>query len=171
MKKILVSFIGLVMTVVCNAAAVSWNSGAVYKASDISSKVGRDVTDYLVTVSFFSDATGKTAVQGLSGTLSSGVSGAGSKYSGEAKGFSNGTKYYVQMIITTAGYEAKSSIVSFTTLSTGDTSLNFASGVGFDETYTFDTSKSGTWQAVPEPTSGLLMLLGAAGLALKRKRI
>ena len=27
-----------------------------------------------------------------------------------------------------------------------------------------------TWQSVPEPTSGLLLLLGMAGLALKRKR-
>ena len=26
------------------------------------------------------------------------------------------------------------------------------------------------WQSVPEPTSGLLLLLGMAGLALKRKR-
>jgi len=29
---------------------------------------------------------------------------------------------------------------------------------------------AGKWSAVPEPTSGLLMLLGMAGLALKRKR-
>ena len=29
---------------------------------------------------------------------------------------------------------------------------------------------AGTWTAVPEPTSGLLLLLGVAGLALKRKR-
>ena len=29
---------------------------------------------------------------------------------------------------------------------------------------------AGAWQAIPEPTSGLLMLLGIAGLALKRKR-
>lgn len=27
-----------------------------------------------------------------------------------------------------------------------------------------------SWQTIPEPTSGLLMLLGAAGLALKRKK-
>ena len=27
-----------------------------------------------------------------------------------------------------------------------------------------------TWQSVPEPTSGLLMLLGVAGLALRRRR-
>ena len=39
---------------------------------------------------------------------------------------------------------------------------NFGGGfVGFD---------AGTWTAVPEPTSGLLLLLGVAGLALKRKR-
>ena len=28
----------------------------------------------------------------------------------------------------------------------------------------------GDWQSVPEPTSGLLLLIGVAGLALKRKR-
>lgn len=31
-------------------------------------------------------------------------------------------------------------------------------------------SATGDWQSVPEPTSGLLLLLGVAGLALKRKR-
>ena len=33
-----------------------------------------------------------------------------------------------------------------------------------------DGYAGGGWYAVPEPTSGLLMLLGMAGLALKRKR-
>lgn len=32
------------------------------------------------------------------------------------------------------------------------------------------TQNASNWAAVPEPTSGLLMLLGLAGLALKRKR-
>jgi hypothetical protein len=38
---------------------------------------------------------------------------------------------------------------------------------------TFGTQTSNTWNemaAVPEPTSGLLLLLGVAGLALRRKR-
>ena len=34
----------------------------------------------------------------------------------------------------------------------------------------FSFEGNGTWTAVPEPTSGLLMLLGMAGLALRRKR-
>ena len=31
-------------------------------------------------------------------------------------------------------------------------------------------ANNSTWQDIPEPTSGLLLLLGVAGLALKRKR-
>jgi len=41
-------------------------------------------------------------------------------------------------------------------------------------TLTFDDEGAagtvGSWRIIPEPTSGLLMLLGLAGLALKRKR-
>jgi len=35
---------------------------------------------------------------------------------------------------------------------------------------TGSTAGATSWQSVPEPTSGLLLLLGMAGLALKRKR-
>ena len=35
---------------------------------------------------------------------------------------------------------------------------------------TTQTQTAGNWQSVPEPTSGLLMLLGMAGLALRRRR-
>ena len=47
-----------------------------------------------------------------------------------------------------------------------------ASGMGAtDAMYTgMGFVMAGTWSAVPEPTSGLLLLLGVAGLALKRKR-
>ena len=39
------------------------------------------------------------------------------------------------------------------------------------DTQTFNINAAGVeWQSVPEPTSGLLLLLGVAGLALKRKR-
>jgi len=49
----------------------------------------------------------------------------------------------------------------------------FASGT-YKDTTGLQFSNLGTqqanWTAVPEPTSGLLMLLGMAGLALRRRR-
>lgn len=170
MKKMLIAFAAIGIAIACNAAAVNWQSGAVYKATDNTTKVGKGATDYLVTIAFFTDSAGSEAVAALTGDLSVGTAGTGSKYSGTVEGFAAGTKYYTQLVITTSGYEAKSDIVSFTTPGTGDMTLNFSEGDGFDTSYTFSTANAGAWQAVPEPTSGLLMLLGLAGLALKRKR-
>lgn len=173
MKKILILAGIAIATTMSHAAAVSWNSGAVYKATDITAKVGKNATGYLVTISFFNDAFGESSVTDLTGTFSVNTAGTGSKYSGTVDGFDASKQYYTQLIITTDGYEAKSSIVAFTTPGTGDAMLNFTDGSGFnDSSFTFSTGTAGTWQqAVPEPTSGLLMLLGVAGLALRRKRV
>ena len=52
---------------------------------------------------------------------------------------------------------------------TDSSAVKFA--VAFDST-SFEAGSGTTgWTAVPEPTSGLIMLLGMAGLALKRKRV
>lgn len=49
-----------------------------------------------------------------------------------------------------------------------ETVTSKALGVG---TATMTFEGNGTWTPAPEPTSGLLMLLGLAGLALRRKRV
>ena len=170
MKKMMIALAAIASAIVCNAAVVNWQSGAVYKATDNTTKVGKGVTDYTVAIAFFTDSAGANAVTGLTGDLSVSTSGNGSKYSGTVDGFAAGTTYYTQLVITTDGYEAKSDIVAFATAGTGDATLDFSTGEGFSTAYTFSTANAGTWQAVPEPTSGLLMLLGLAGLALKRKR-
>lgn len=54
---------------------------------------------------------------------------------------------------------------------TSEVSASWTSGTGA-KVLGFGSQASATWTAasVPEPTSGLLLLLGMAGLALKRKR-
>ena len=44
-----------------------------------------------------------------------------------------------------------------------------SAGTNLTPSLAFGSTSSG-WQSVPEPTSGLLMLLGMAGLALRRRR-
>ena len=53
---------------------------------------------------------------------------------------------------------------------TSELSTSWTSGTG-SKVLNFGTQASATWTAVPEPTSGLLMLLGMAGLALRRRRV
>ena len=90
-----------------------------------------------------------------------------------------GPTYYAQIIVTKGDYTLTSQIVSFNTAPAETTkilmfgpseiaNISALSGESFSPTYGA-FSKDG-WQSVPEPTSGLLLLLGVAGLALKRKR-
>ena len=60
------------------------------------------------------------------------------------------------------------------TASVSATKTGVASDVGFTQlsfgNMASQTQNPANWAAVPEPTSGLLMLLGMAGLALRRRR-
>lgn len=74
----------------------------------------------------------------------------------------NGEDVLITASVLAAGQASDTSPVSFSGLK------GISSAAGFDETATFATKGAG-WYAVPEPTSGLLMMVGCALLALKRK--
>lgn len=52
------------------------------------------------------------------------------------------------------------------TMDVGPTTFTNDKGTG---SYSLSVATASQWSAVPEPTSGLLLLLGVAGLALRRR--
>ena len=52
---------------------------------------------------------------------------------------------------------------------TTEQSVSWTSATGAMQ-LTYGAQSANTWQAIPEPTSGMLLLLGMAGLALRRKK-
>ncbi len=172
MKKLL-TLMGAALAVGCvHAASVSWNSGLFSEGF-----VGPDgnslarSTAYTMVVSFYADAAG-TDLLTTSTVTSAKPNGAYNTSTGDSYAFANGSTYYVSAIIKandgTASWEA--ALSSFTLGDTGDATLNFTSGAGFDVAGQKWSDAGWQTQGVPEPTSGLLMLLGVAGLALRRKR-
>jgi hypothetical protein len=92
------------------------------------------------------------------------------------------TTYYAQVILEYKDSTLTSQIVSFETSALSG-SADPAFGLGEEVAFvsalpgekldsTYGVFKAAGWQtaAVPEPTSGLLLLLGMAGLALRRKQ-
>ena len=83
---------------------------------------------------------------------------------------SDASRSYYQVLVDGDNIYISDSLTT-TVSGTGNTNFSFAN----NESRTTlkqasDGYAGGGWYAVPEPTSGLLMLLGMAGLALKRKR-
>lgn len=106
------------------------------------------------------------------GTLSNGKA----SWEPDAKEYPGGNDYnFYQVLVDGENFYISDSI-KVSALGTGTSAIKFAnseskSATGNVPTAATATFTAGGWYtAAPEPTSGLLLLLGMAGLALKRKR-
>lgn len=86
-----------------------------------------------------------------------------------------GTKWkaYFALVYTkgNASHLYVSELVDATAFATGAMNITFQqSGTNSKNMWKADSFSGPGWYAIPEPTSGLLLLLGVAGLALKRRR-
>ncbi len=190
MKKLIVAIAMLAVAVCANAASIKWSctgvgtTGTIYGGSSAKlTSTANEYTAYLFDATTVSQASLLAGIRndgkGLTDFTSIANSGvnASSKIAASTISYGEaGTAYTFYFAIMKDDSVFISQGVNATALAVGDTTVSFASGMATasQNLATFDTAYSGaSWYsttAVPEPTSGLLMLLGMAGLALRHRR-
>ena len=187
MKKLAIAAVAICAAALAQAASVSWSSVTAYNASG--DKLGKTGTMYV----YMLDAASYAALTDVWATYGADVKAGGANAAnpgGKATNLSKATvvapsdaeantTYYAALIMTYGSgdsmmyYAEKASVTTgddgngaYSTFGGGkiDTAANAATA------WTSASSSGGDSGGVPEPTSGLLVLLGVAGLALKRKR-
>lgn len=158
MKKLLILAAVIVAGVAANAASFKWTASNVY-SSDTTTKlaVGSTATLY----SFLSSAEQSTAVVATTFTLTA-AGTINTTFSSDD--YVAGNYYSFYFVVEDGDKTFTSSVLADKAAqATSTTTVAFGSMASA-------TQNASNWAAVPEPTSGLLLLLGMAGLALKRKR-
>lgn len=177
MKKLMLMVAAVALAVGAQAAlAVTWQTGTGVK--DVSGNAfTTSVSGYTAEIMFStaSDMSSPMAVTGISATeyKTKGSAGFGAKTSAS---FDPGT-YYAQVTITedATGKKWTSEIGSFSIAdgALSSPTINFTTGANMGGASLIGStaySGGGSTPDIPEPTSGLLLALGGAMLALRRRR-
>ena len=185
MKKLMIALAAVAMAVSANAAAVTWMSGTVLDPNG--AVANKTVTAYLWVIdaatydTLSANTTGAAMSDAVYAAYGSNLSGAYASATTNKKGLANLTddsKSYSEgnsaygVILYTYGTGDEMQYMGNVGKVTFESAMDLESQ-GMSQYLLGDTSKGApAWStaAVPEPTSGLLLLLGMAGLALKRKR-
>ena len=195
MKKLMVAVAVACAAAMVQAAAVTWNSGTIKIASDAKGTTGTqsaNTTTRLVNAYCFNLADSKAyeaallmdtatlfdtyfkiddttkAITAKSTPAKSGSTNGGGSAALQVTYDDNSTAYavlfYIDTLNANLGDKAGFVKAAVVTKDVGTTTASYANAIS--------GSQSSTWTAVPvpEPTSGLLLLLGVAGMALRRRR-
>jgi len=190
MKKIMIACVAVAMAAVAQAASVNWTITNVYSPSDSTAKVAAgsmsawlfvtanstDVTTGIpvTTLSAVQTVLASGDLTGLSSLAAAHGSNTAAGTVGGATGltgFSSGSLTAFAVVVDSADLSTANNY--FLVSGGAEKTATFTSATGIKSLAFGDqtsyTTTAGAWTAVPEPTSGLLMLLGMAGLALRRK--
>ena len=195
MKKLIIATIAVAIAAITQAATINWQSGTTYIASDALGKTGsgtayranagtRLVTAYLFaltaddyTAALTADAGslyetyvkgGMTTVGDPKPTTAMGVANLTQTVAGGSTE-SPATYYGLVLYVDTTTAAKYDGVDPFVKAAPGTVTFKDNGTQTFSNLATQQSNWTAVGQAVPEPTSGLLLLLGMAGLALKRK--
>ena len=156
MKKILILAAVIVAGITANAASFKWSAGNIYASNGTDKYVGTvDLYAYLST------ADASTAVK--VSTVTSSSAGAVAATTFDVASFTAGNNYTFFFTVEDNGKVFTSTEKTVAAFDTQTQNITFGN-------MTSATQNAANWANVPEPTSGLLMLVGLAGLALRRRR-
>lgn len=189
MKKLMLMGVAVAMATTSQAASINWSITNVYSPSDSTSKVSAGTVScwLFITANTTDVSTPVTTLAAVQAILDSGdLTGLSSLAAAHGNNTATGNFTGATGLtgFSTGSLTAFAVVVDSTDLATAENYI-FASG-GAEKTATFTsatgmkalawadqtsyTQGEGKWTAlVPEPTSGLLLLLGMASLALRRK--
>lgn len=168
MKKVIIGVAMIVMAVTGNAASFKWTAGNIY-GSDGTTKFNGTVAIMAYTTDIGS-AVKVADAYSVAGVLKSDAAGTATGFTYDWQGATVDTSYNFYLVFEDGGKTFDSSVsdpakvLSAVAQATSTPTVAFGSMAAA-------TQSSNNWQggSVPEPTTGLLVLLGMAGLALKRK--
>lgn len=180
MKKLIIAAAVVCTAVFAHAAAANWKASA----KDMCDGTGSDTslfsgTAYIFDAGVTSQAALFALIEGGSsiGTSTAGYVATGTFDEGAFGGvtFANGEQgggsytYYFVIVDGDNAYFSNEKAVTANATATAK-AITFGSQSGSSTLPASGFQGAGAWSSVPEPTSGLLMLLGMAGLALRRRR-
>ena len=179
MKKLMIMLAAVAMAVGVQAASVNWSSTAMYDTDGAKIKDAATVYVYLMdkaTYDGLSDIWGTYGADVQAGGTSASASQKTGKYTHKAAVVTPkdtavaNTTYYAAIIATYGTGDDMKYYVEKASVTTGDDGNGSFTTFGAGKIDTAASAATGWTAAVPEPTSGLLMLVGLAGLALRRRR-
>lgn len=179
MKKLIIALTVVVAAIATQAASVKWKINNI-TAYDSSTAIA-SASNYKILLVYSADATqsidlssGASVDYGADKAITTlDPSGSGGlKSLGVAVDYDyTAGSYYFAVLYNSKGTTSESAY-DYYAISDVLTGNPVATSPDTPLTLQFTAASAGTpsWQSVPEPTSGLLLLLGVAGIALKRKR-